>query len=145
MSQLNVFTADASRGRVDGSTTGTGVYLYELEPGEASCPYHYEFQEEWLLVVDGTVSVRTPDGERTFERGELVCFPAGPAGAHKIMNRGETAARTLLWSHRGSIEVSVYPDSDKIGVFPGGDDDGFYRRGDAVEWAYGEENLGRVD
>jgi hypothetical protein len=36
--------------------------------------------------------------------------------------------------------VSVYPDSDKIGVFPGDEQDELiFRRGTAVPWADGEE------
>ena len=27
-----------------------GATLYELPPGQALCPYHYESEEEWLLV-----------------------------------------------------------------------------------------------
>src|SRR6516162_6090806 len=33
----------------------TGLSVYELPPGQASSPYHYEDPvEEWLLVVSGT-------------------------------------------------------------------------------------------
>ena len=34
----------------------TGASLYELPPGQALCPYHYEYgEEEWLLVVSGQI------------------------------------------------------------------------------------------
>jgi len=71
-----------------------------------------------LLVVEGAVVVRLPDGEQTLERGDLVCFPAGPAGAHKVMNRSALPARTLIFSSSRVPAVSVYLDSDKIGVWP---------------------------
>src|SRR5262245_30185236 len=58
----------------------TAMYLYDVEPGE-SLPYHYEYVDEWLLVVDGTVAVRTPDVEHALHRGDLVRYPAGPEGA----------------------------------------------------------------
>ena len=64
----------------------TAMFLYDLAPGQASSPYHYEYEEEWLLVVEGTVVVRAPDREHILERGDLVCFPSGTAGAHKVMN-----------------------------------------------------------
>ena len=35
------------------------------------------------------------------------------------MNRSESPARTLMFSHSRVPAVSVYPDSDKIGVWPG--------------------------
>ena len=79
-------------------STETLMFIYDLEPGQSSSPYHYEYDEEWLLVVDGIVVLRAPDGEHTLQRGDLVRFPAGPAGAHKVMNRSDSPARTLLFS-----------------------------------------------
>ena len=26
---------------------------FEIPPGETLCPYHYEYEEEWLLVLEG--------------------------------------------------------------------------------------------
>ena len=84
--------------------------------------------------------LRAPDGEHTLQRGDLVRFPPGPAGAHKVMNRSDSPARTLLFSSRRGLAVSVYPDSDTIGVFPGDEEnDLIFRRGTAVPWADGEE------
>src|SRR6266550_4682035 len=57
---------------------GTGLSVYELPPGQAVSPYHYEDpQEEWLLVVSGTPTLRHPDGEDQLEPWDLVFFPAG--------------------------------------------------------------------
>src|ERR671937_1931223 len=99
---INIFSAANPEGRIDVAhalgSAATAMYVYDLAPGRSSCPYHYEYEEEWLLVVDGTVVVRTPDGERALERGDLVCFAAGPAGAHKVMNRSEAPARILMFS-----------------------------------------------
>ncbi|MBV9195672.1 MAG: cupin domain-containing protein [Solirubrobacterales bacterium] len=99
------------------------VRLYELPSGQSLCPYHYEYEEEWLLVLDGDVLVRSPNGEAAAARGELRCFPAGPAGAHKVTNRSEAPARVLMWSSSREPAVAVYPDSDKIGVWPPNPDD----------------------
>ncbi len=99
------------------------VKVYELPVGESVCPYHYEYEEEWLLVLGGTVVVRTPDHEEELTYGEMVCFPPGPAGAHKVTNRGEAFARLLMFSSAREPAVAVYPDSDKIGVWPGNPDD----------------------
>jgi uncharacterized cupin superfamily protein len=140
---VNIFTAENREGRIDvGRALGSAdmlMFIYDLEPGGSSSPYHYEFDEEWLLVVDGTVVVRAPDGEHTLERGDLVRFAAGPAGAHKIMNRSGAPARTMLFSSVRGLAVSVYPDSDTIGVWAGDENDLVFRRGTAVPWAYGEE------
>jgi uncharacterized cupin superfamily protein len=90
-----------------------------LEPGQAVAPYHYEYDEEWLIVLEGDVVVRTPDGEEPARRGDVVRFPAGPDGAHKVTNAGAAPARVVLFSSSRRPAVAVYPDSDKIGVFPG--------------------------
>jgi uncharacterized cupin superfamily protein len=150
MRKVNLVGAENLEGRVDvgravGSTE-TLMYIYDLAPGQGSSPYHYEYDEEWLLVVEGTVVVRAPDGEHTLERGDLVRFPAGPDGAHKVMNRSDAPARTLLFSHTRGLAVSVYPDSDTIGVFPGDDaNDLVFERGTAVPWAHGEEGWNKAD
>ncbi len=143
MSDLNIFEAP-NDGRIDvGAALGsaeTAMFIYDVAPGTSSAPYHYEYTEEWLLVVDGTVVVREPHGERKLRRGDLVCYPAGPDGAHKVMNRSDAPARILLFSSARVPAVAVYPDSDKIGVWPGDErDELIFRRSSAVEWSDGEE------
>jgi uncharacterized cupin superfamily protein len=144
MASINIFSAENTEGRIDVAralgSKALAMYVYDLQPGESLSPYHYEYEEEWLLVVDGAVVVRGPDGERSLERGDLVCFPPGPDGAHKIMNRSDLPARTLLFSSSRVPAVSVYPDSNKIGVWPGNEaDDLIFRRETAVPWSYGED------
>jgi uncharacterized cupin superfamily protein len=141
---INIFDAENPEGRIDvggaAGSSATAIYIYDLAPGESSGPYHYEYEEEWLLVIEGTVVLRAADGEHTLERGDLVRFPPGPAGAHKIMNRGESPARTMMFSSARLPAVSVYPDSNKVGVWPGDErDDLIFRRETAVPWSYGEE------
>ena len=140
---INIFSAEFE-GRLDvpaasGSDT-TAMYIYDVAPGEGSSPYHYEYEEEWLLVVEGSVVVRVPEGERSLERGDLVRLPPGPDGAHKVMNRSEAPARTLVFSRARLPAVSVYPDSDKIAVWPGDEaDDLIFLRDTAVSWSHAEE------
>lgn len=146
MEAINIFSAEKLEGRIDvGRALGsseTAMYIYDLSPGQLQCPYHYEYNEEWLLVVDGTIVLREPDGERTLERGVLVCLPSGPAGAHQIINRSESPARTLMFSSSRVPAVSIYPDSNKIGVWPGNEvDDLVFRRDTAVSSAEGEEGF----
>jgi uncharacterized cupin superfamily protein len=149
MDRVNLVGAENVDGRIDvGKAVGSTemlMFIYDLAPGQASSPYHYEYDEEWLLVVEGTVVVRAPDGEHTLERGELVRFPAGPDGAHKVMNRSDAPARTLMFSSSRAPAVSVYPDSDTIGVWPGDEaDDLVFERRAAVPWAHGEEGWQRA-
>jgi len=101
----------------------TSIKLFELPPGESLCPYHYEYVEEWLLVLEGELTVRTPDGDQTAHTGSLVRFPSGPDGAHRLSNRSGERARLLMFSSSREPAVAVYPDSDKIGVWPGREED----------------------
>ena len=121
-----------------GASTMAGT-LYELPPGQANCPYHYESDEEWLLVLDGRLAVRHPEGEDELGPGDVVCFPAGPDGAHKLTNRGEEPVRMFIVSTRNMPAVAVYPDSDKIGVFTEGRRDNIMvRREGGVDYWDGE-------
>jgi uncharacterized cupin superfamily protein len=105
--------------------TQLGATIYEMPPGQSICPYHYEYpEEEWLLVLEGTATVRHPGGEDELEPGDLVCFPTGPEGAHKVTNRASDGdLRVMMFSTKAPTGIAVYPDSDKIGVFPPNSDD----------------------
>lgn len=122
---------DELTGRLDLSSEETAMYLYDVHPGDW-LPYHYEYVEEWLLVVDGVVVVRVPDGEVELSRGALMRFEAGPGGAHQIINRGEATARVLLFSKAALPGISVYPDTDTIGVWPDDDTEFYFKRSGAV-------------
>jgi len=99
--------------------TAMGATVYELRGGQSICPYHYEYGcEEWAFVLSGRPLLRHPEGEDVLEPGDVVCFPEGPAGAHKLTNTGTETVRVILLSDKPSLAVAVYPDSDKIGVFP---------------------------
>jgi uncharacterized cupin superfamily protein len=113
-----------------------GGSVYELDPGDSVCPYHYEHpEEEWLIVLAGTPTLRDPEGEHVLTAGDVICFPEGPDGAHKVTNRSETLARILMLSTKSKTAVAVYPDSDKVGIWPPGK---LFRLSDAVDYWDGE-------
>ena len=116
-----------------------GASLYELPPGQSICPYHYEYpEEEWLVVLEGRVTVRHPEGEDVLGKGEMVCFPPGPDGAHKVTCLGEETARVLMASTKQTPAIAVYPDSGKVGIWPGDDRDRLMMRRDTLEYYDGE-------
>ena len=109
------------RGRslsMDAGSKLTGLGLYELEPGQATWPYHFELvEEEWLLVVSGEVTLRTPEGERRLRAGDVACFPAGAAGAHAVRNDGDAVVRFAMPSSVAPHgDAVVYPDSGKMRI-----------------------------
>jgi len=114
----------------------TGMSIYELPPGQAICPYHYEYaEEEWLVVLEGTPSLRTPNGSSQLAPWDVCVFPIGPAGAHKVTNETSETVRVMMFSEVKTPAATVYPDSDKIGVFVGNEDDtAMFRRREKVEY-----------
>jgi uncharacterized cupin superfamily protein len=98
-----------------------GGSVYELDPGESVCPYHYEgVEEEWLVVLTGAPTLRDPEGEHQLAEGDVVCFPVGPDGGHKVTNGSDAVVRVLMLSTMpvNELSICVYPDSDKVGVWP---------------------------
>jgi uncharacterized cupin superfamily protein len=118
----------------------TGVSVYELPPGQAICPYHYECgEEEWLLVLSGNPTLRTPDGEERLAPWDLACFPRGPEGAHAVRNETDETARVLMFSTVVVPTATVYPDSDKVGIWTGEKEtDVLVRRSSRVDYYDGE-------
>jgi uncharacterized cupin superfamily protein len=129
---------EMSRARV-GELIGAsalGLSVYDLPPGQSAFPYHYELgREEWLLVLSGRPTLRDPDGEYELEPGDLVLFPEGEEGAHKVTNNGEDVARIAMISNKDEPSVAFYPDSGKIGMWPAGK---LFRLADEVDYFDGE-------
>jgi uncharacterized cupin superfamily protein len=114
-----------------------GASVFELPPGQAAYPYHLHLTEEELVfALTGGLSLRTPDGWRELERGEVLRFPVGEAGAHQIANFSTETARFLAISTAGMPDVVIQPDADKIGAFERRPDGGglteWHRRDAAV-------------
>ncbi len=100
-----------------------GATVYELQPGERTFPYHYEYgSEEWLLVVSGRPTLRDPEGEHELRPGDVVCFREGPEGAHQVSNDSAEPIKVLIASTKQLPDAAVYPDSGKIGVWTGNEE-----------------------
>jgi uncharacterized cupin superfamily protein len=121
-----------------------GGSIYDLAPAQAICPFHYEYgNEEWLIVLEGHPTLRHYEGDADVEAGlgpgDTVCFPQGREGAHKVTNMTEDPVRVLMLSTLIDPSAAVYPDSGKIGVWPGDERDNLLvRRESAVDYYDGE-------
>ena len=94
-----------------------GGSLYELEPGDRLWPYHlHHANEEWLIVVRGQPTLRSPDGEQELREGDVVVFPRGKVGAHQVSNRSDAPIRVLMLSSMRAPDLVEYPDSGKVGA-----------------------------
>jgi uncharacterized cupin superfamily protein len=89
--------------------------VWELEPGATQAPYHFHHGgEELLIVLRGTPTLRSSEGERELKEGEVVHFPRGPEGAHQVSNRSGEIVRYVIAASQGTPEIIEYPDSGKI-------------------------------
>ena len=94
-----------------------GGSLYELEPGDRLWPYHmHHANEEWLIVVKGEPTLRTPEGEQQLREADVACFPRGAAGAHQVSNTTATPVRVLMLSTLLAPEIVEYLDTGKVGT-----------------------------
>ena len=118
-----------------------GGSLYEVPPGKKLWPYHlHHANEEWVVVVRGRPTLRTPAGERELAEGDVACFLRGPDGAHQIVNRSAEPVRVLMLSTELSPEVLEYPDSGKTSATDAKGNRLFRTRlGEQLEYWDGEE------
>ncbi len=117
-----------------------GASVYELPPGQAVCPYHYEYgEEEWLVVLEGHPTVRHPGGSERLAPHDVTCFPVGRDGAHAIRNDTDETVRILMFSNVAYPTATAYPDSGKVGVWTGDPaEDLMAPRASAVDYWDGE-------
>jgi uncharacterized cupin superfamily protein len=94
-----------------------GGALYEVEPGDRLWPYHtHHANEEWLIVLRGRPTLRTPDGEHELHEGDVAAFPRGDDGLHQVINRTDAPVRVLMVSTMILPDVVHYADSGKYGA-----------------------------
>jgi len=92
-----------------------GLGLYELPPRQTQCAYHFHHgSDEALVVLRGRPTLRTPDGERELETGDVARFPTGPGGAHQIVNRTDEPVRYVIAAAHADPEVVEHLDSGKV-------------------------------
>jgi quercetin dioxygenase-like cupin family protein len=111
-----------------------GASVWELHPGGENWYHLHHGSEEMVVVLRGTPTLRTPDGERVLAEGDVVVFPRGPAGAKGLRNDSDAPARVLIVSTNADPDVAEYPDTEKLGWIVGGELH-VHRRGDEIEHA----------
>ena len=118
-----------------------GASLAEVEPGNKLWPYHTHYaNEEWVLVVRGEPTLRTPEGEQVLREGDVVCFPRGDDGAHQIINRTDSPVRVLMLSSMIAPDIVRYLDTEKVAARSAtGEPIMLARRGPTLDYWEGEE------
>jgi uncharacterized cupin superfamily protein len=111
-----------------------GGTVYEFDPGERNAPYHYEIgNEECLIVLAGTPTLRHPHGRDVLEVGDMVMFADGEDGAHQLINESAAVTRVLILSSMREPSLCAYPDSGKLMSAAG-----IFRIADTVDYWDGE-------
>lgn len=111
-------SAAAEVGFLLGATV-LGYQTAHVPPGESVCPLHWHAGDEELFIVwQGTPTLLSPRGETPLRPGDIVCFPTGPIGAHKLINRGTETTIVLMIANDAPVDACFYPDSQKVLVSP---------------------------
>ncbi len=102
--------------------TQFGVNLVRLTPGAASALRHaHSAEDEFVLVLEGSPTLITNDGEQPLAPGLCVGFPCGTGDAHHLVNRTEADVILLVVGTRAPDRDAVdYPDVD-LKIEPGPD------------------------
>ena len=131
-------TRGARLDRIAGEVLGAA--LWELDPGANSGPYHFHHGTlELLIVLRGRPTLRTPEGERELDEGDVVPFARGATGAHQVLNRSDAIVRYLMIGSHASPEIIEYVDSGRIAAMAKTQSQtgepllAFFRHEDAVE------------
>ena len=121
-----------------GEAKNTQVSIYEIPPGKSGYPYHYHMKnEETFYIISGEGLLRTPEGEKKVGAGEIIFFPSGPEGAHKLTNIGTDTLVYIDFDVYHELEACIYPDSGKMGIW-GMDINRVYRYDENVDYFDGE-------
>jgi uncharacterized cupin superfamily protein len=121
-----------------------GATVFEIEPGVRGVSHFHHGNEEWALVLAGTVTLRTEDGRRELKPGDVAVFRRGPQGVHALTNNSGSVCRVAIFSSMVHPDVVEYPEAGVVGAFAGdaptaGRDapfEAFFRASDGI--AYGD-------
>ena len=124
----------------DGASRHCAVSFYALAPGKSNYPYHYHLdQEEVFYIISGQGVLKTPEGDRAVQGGDLLFFPTGETGAHKLTNTSADAPLMYIdFDTAAAMDVAVYPDSGKVGVWSPSLN-AVFRLADRTQYYNGEE------
>ena len=104
--------------------TQFGVNLVTLEPGAWSSHRHWhEKEDEFVFVVEGTITLSDDAGDHVLTPGMCAGFKAGVANGHHLKNMSDKPASYLEVGTRSKVDTSTYSDVDMLAV----KDDGAWR------------------
>jgi uncharacterized cupin superfamily protein len=113
--------------------------LRKLDSGKYSFPYHFHRNaEELIMIISGSMTIRTPKGFEIAKKGQIVFFEIGETSAHQFYNHATVPCEYLDIRTTVGIDVCEYPDSGKINISPFGE---IFEKDSQVDYNKGEENV----
>jgi len=110
-----------------------------LHPGEFSFPYHFHrHAEELMMVISGSMTLRTETGFEIMTAGDLVFFEMGKTGAHQFHNHTSEDCTYLDIRTFLGVDVCEYPDTGKVNIIPPLE---IFYKNTTVDYYEGEENI----
>lgn len=93
--------------------TQFGANIVYLEPGAVASLRHWHLNEdEFAMVLTGTLTLAEDTGETQMGPGECAGWKAGVAVGHRFENRSDQAASFLVIGTRAPAEVATYTQVD---------------------------------
>lgn len=93
------------------------VAMEVLEPGRQANQLHYHLlEEEHVLVLEGSMTVRLGAARHIVESGHYVCFPAGQKVGHALVNHTDAPCRYLVLGNPQKHDVAVFPETGRVSV-----------------------------
>lgn len=113
--------------------------LRMLNPGQYSFPYHFHrHAEELMMIVSGTLTLRTNNELSILNKGDIVFFEMGEKGAHQFYNHSNEPCTYLDIRTLFGVDICEYPDSGKVNIIPTIE---IFEKDSQVGYYKGEENI----
>ena len=110
-----------------------------LNPEQFSFPYHFHrHAEELIMIISGTMTLRTQNGFDIMTKGDIVFFEMGEGGAHQFYNHSDEPCTYLDIRTLFGVDICEYPDSGKVNIIPSIE---IFEKKSKVEYFKGEENV----
>ncbi len=90
------------------------VNIDVIPPGAASTQYHaHTLQEEFFLILTGSGTLHTLEGDRPVRKGDFIAKPAGLENPHRFDNTGDAPLEILDVGTVEEGDVAYYPEEDR--------------------------------
>jgi uncharacterized cupin superfamily protein len=107
-----------------------------LNPDCFSFPYHFHRNaEEVMIVMSGSMAIRSPKGFQVLHQGEIVFMEQGEAGAHQFYNHTASSCTYFDVKSFSGLDIVEYPDSNKVLISPYGE---VFEKDGKVDYLKGE-------